>query len=79
MECHQSVPLSAHFKSIGEREVSPLNNMAKNLILWVVIAVILLVVFNGLNPAGNTKELTYNEWVQAHDRGEVEGWLFAGH
>ena len=48
-----------------------MNDMAKNLILWLVIAVILLSVFNNLTPTTNVVELGYSDLYQAAERGEV--------
>lgn len=48
-----------------------MNDMAKNLLLWVVIAVILLSVFNNLAPTGNTSEVDYSEFINQVRSGQV--------
>ncbi|SFM96070.1 ATP-dependent zinc metalloprotease FtsH [Dokdonella immobilis] len=43
-----------------------MNDMAKTLLLWVVIAVVLLTVFQSFNPRGAaTKDIPYSEFMQA--------------
>ncbi|MBX3696373.1 MAG: ATP-dependent zinc metalloprotease FtsH [Dokdonella sp.] len=43
-----------------------MNDMAKTLLLWVVIAVVLLTVFQSFNPrAAATKDIPYSEFMQA--------------
>ncbi|MCV6605243.1 MAG: ATP-dependent metallopeptidase FtsH/Yme1/Tma family protein, partial [Porticoccaceae bacterium] len=50
--------------------------MAKNLILWLVIAVILLSVFNNLAPTGNVSELDYSEFIGQVRNGQVSEVTF---
>jgi cell division protease FtsH len=47
-----------------------LNDMTKNLILWLIIAVVLFSVFEGFNRAPSNENLNYSEFVLAvkHDR-----------
>jgi len=46
--------------------------MAKNLILWLVIAVVLMSVFNGFSPdSTNTNKLEYSAFVKEVDRGSI--------
>src|SRR5690606_34376504 len=43
-----------------------MNDMAKTLLLWVVIAVVLLTVFQSFNPrTAATKDIPYSEFMQA--------------
>ncbi|HQY55211.1 MAG TPA: ATP-dependent metallopeptidase FtsH/Yme1/Tma family protein, partial [Dokdonella sp.] len=43
-----------------------MNDMAKTVLLWVVIAVVLLTVFQSFNPqAAATKDIPYSEFMQA--------------
>ncbi len=43
-----------------------MNEMAKTLLLWVVIAVVLLTVFQSFNPqSASTKDVSYSEFMQA--------------
>jgi cell division protease FtsH len=46
------------------QEDSILNNMAKNLLLWLVIAAVLLSVFNNFSMQGNTQQVGYSEFIQ---------------
>ena len=49
-----------------------MNEMAKNLLLWLVIAVILLTVFQSFNPhGGSSSDLPYSSFVQSVDNGNV--------
>ena len=49
-----------------------MNEMAKNLLLWLVIAVILLTVFQSFNPrGGSSSDLPYSTFVQSVDNGNV--------
>jgi len=41
-----------------------LNNMAKNLLLWLVIAAVLLSVFNNFSMRGTTEQVGYSEFIQ---------------
>ncbi|GGK85683.1 ATP-dependent zinc metalloprotease FtsH [Amphritea balenae] len=40
-----------------------MNDMAKNLVLWLVIAAVLLTVFNNFNSEGTSQNLTYSEFI----------------
>jgi cell division protease FtsH len=60
-----------------------LNDMAKNLILWFVIAAVLLAVFNNFNDESPDKQLTYSDFVAEVQRDRVrqvviEGSLISG-
>jgi len=49
-----------------------LSDMAKNLILWVVIAVVLMAVFQSFSPGGGAeRKLEYSEFVKQVDQGMV--------
>jgi len=41
-----------------------LNNMAKNLLLWLVIAAVLLSVFNNFNMQATTEEVGYSDFIE---------------
>ncbi len=43
-----------------------MNDLAKNLLLWLIVAVVLMAVFNSFSApvSGPTTELTYNEFIQ---------------
>lgn len=60
-----------------------MNDMAKNLLLWVVIAVVLLTVFQNVNAPAETKNLDYSQFiteVQSSQirRIETEGYTIYG-
>ncbi|PXV61460.1 membrane protease FtsH catalytic subunit [Dyella jiangningensis] len=49
-----------------------MNEMAKNLLLWLIIAVVLLTVFQSFNPHGGaSSDLPYSSFVQSVDNGNV--------
>ncbi|WP_198651516.1 ATP-dependent zinc metalloprotease FtsH [Dyella sp. C11] len=49
-----------------------MNEMAKNLLLWLIIAVVLLMVFQSFNPHGGaSSDLPYSSFVQSVDNGNV--------
>ncbi len=49
-----------------------MNDMAKNLVLWLVIAVVLLAVFQSFAPSGSsTQSMSYTEFVRQVDSGNV--------
>lgn len=51
-----------------------MNDMLKNVILWVVIAVVLMSVFNNFAPRGDRDDLTlsYTQFIQAVKMGQVQ-------
>ncbi|GAA4876148.1 ATP-dependent zinc metalloprotease FtsH [Ferrimonas pelagia] len=49
-----------------------MSDMAKNLILWLVIAVVLMTVFQSYSPrSGNNSAMSYNTFVEAYETGQV--------
>lgn len=49
-----------------------MSDMAKNLILWLVIAVVLMTVFKGFDPSGtDNRSYAYSEFVSDVNRGDV--------
>jgi cell division protease FtsH len=49
-----------------------MNEMAKNLLLWLIIAVVLLTVFQSFNPhGGSSSDLPYSSFVQSVESGNV--------
>tara|TARA_A100000164_G_scaffold377315_1_gene416214 strand:- start:72 stop:2039 length:1968 start_codon:yes stop_codon:yes gene_type:complete len=48
----------------GCQEVVILNDMGKNLLLWLIIGAVLLVVFNMFNPGQRTMEVDYSEFLE---------------
>ena len=51
-----------------------MNDMAKNLLLWIVIAVVLLTVFQSFNPRGatTTSEVPFSEFIAQVRNGQVD-------
>ncbi|MEN8107033.1 MAG: ATP-dependent zinc metalloprotease FtsH [Pseudomonadota bacterium] len=50
-----------------------MNDLAKNLILWVVIAIVLMSVFNNFGPTtSNTQTITYSEFITEVQQGQVK-------
>jgi cell division protease FtsH len=58
-----------------------LNDLAKNLILWVVIAIVLMSVFNNFGPTrtGGTQTVTYSEFITEVQQGMVKRVDIEGH
>lgn len=52
--------------------------MAKNFILWAVIAAVLMMVFNNFQNVGRGKELSYSEFITAVEGGQVERVTISG-
>ena len=56
-----------------------MNDLAKNLLLWVVIAVVLVTVFNNFNPPrSGAKNIEYSEFVNSVKNGVVAEVLIEG-
>lgn len=49
-----------------------MNDMTKNLILWLIIAAVLFSVFQGFNQNETAKPLDYSEFVTAVEQGQVQ-------
>jgi len=56
-----------------------LNDMAKNLILWLVIAAVLLTVFNNFNSESPTPQLNYSDFVAEVQRDRVRQVVIDGY
>ena len=52
--------------------------MAKNLLLWMVIAAVLLTVFNNINQDAGVSPITYSEFVREVRAGQVKSVVIAG-
>ncbi len=52
--------------------------MAKNLILWVVIAIVLLSVFNNFSAHTSTQRIPYSRFVEQVENGEVDNVVIDG-
>ena len=60
-------------------EVRLLNDMAKNLILWVVIALVLMSVFNNFGPRRtSTQAVTYSQFIADVKMGQVQKVVIEG-
>jgi cell division protease FtsH len=57
---------------------TPLNDMAKNLLLWMVIAAVLLTVFNNINQETTSSSVTYSDFVKEVRAGQVRSVIIAG-
>jgi cell division protease FtsH len=49
----------------------PLNDMAKNLLLWMVIAAVLLTVFKNFNQPARMEQLVYSDFIAEVQSGQV--------
>ncbi|CAK0744156.1 ATP-dependent zinc metalloprotease FtsH [Gammaproteobacteria bacterium] len=57
----------------------PLNDMAKNLILWVIIAIVLMSVFNNFTtPPAKTQSLSYSQFLDQVRQGQVKEVQISG-
>ena len=52
--------------------------MAKNLLLWLVIAAVLLTVFNNFNVPSSSQKMNYSEFIQLVDNGQVRKVVIDG-
>jgi cell division protease FtsH len=52
--------------------------MAKNLVLWAIIAAVLMTVFNNFQNVSQAKELKYSEFISSVRSGQVERVSIAG-
>ncbi|MEN8710669.1 MAG: ATP-dependent metallopeptidase FtsH/Yme1/Tma family protein, partial [Arenicellales bacterium] len=57
-----------------------MNNLSKNLVMWLVIAVVLMTIFNNFAPRqlGNTKQLEYSSFLADVKQGQVSKVVIAG-
>lgn len=56
-----------------------MNDMAKNLVLWLVIAAVLLTVFNNFNDAAEPSRLSYSDFVTEVQDGRVSKVIIDGY
>ncbi len=56
-----------------------MNDMAKNLVLWLVIAAVLLTVFNNFNESAESHRLSYSDFVSEVKAGRVEKVVIDGY
>ena len=55
-----------------------MNDMAKNLILWMIIAGVLLTVFNNINQGTSEETVVYSEFIREVNSGRVQSVEFSG-
>ena len=55
-----------------------MNDMAKNLVLWLIIAAVLLMVFQNFKPQSRDESLSYSEFVQDVQAGQVQSVVVNG-
>ncbi len=55
-----------------------MNDMAKNLILWMIIAGVLLMVFNNINQGTSEETVNYSDFIREVNNGRVETVEFSG-
>jgi len=55
-----------------------LNDLAKNILLWVIVAVILMMVFNNLSTTNASTPLAYSDFLQSVRAGEVKEVVIKG-
>jgi cell division protease FtsH len=60
------------------QEVKALNDMAKNLLLWLVIAAVLLSVFQNFNMQEPTEQLGYSQFIEEVQRDQVKKVVIDG-
>ena len=49
-----------------------MNDMVKNLLLWLVIAAILVSVFTSINPSKNSEAMSYSQFIDSVQKNHVE-------
>jgi len=55
-----------------------LNDMAKNLLLWMIIAAVLLTVFNNFNQPSTAEQLDYSDFIREVQQGNVSEVTISG-
>ncbi len=55
-----------------------MNDMAKNLVLWLIIAAVLLMVFQNFKPQTRDESVSYSEFVQDVQSGQIKSALVDG-
>ena len=57
-----------------------MNDLAKNLILWVVIAIVLMTVFNNFGPTNSrSQSVNYSDFINEVQQGQVRQVEIEGH
>ncbi len=55
-----------------------MNDMAKNLLLWMIIAAVLLTVFNNFSQAPSSEQLIYSDFIREVQSGQVSEVTISG-
>ncbi len=55
-----------------------MNDLTKNILLWVIVAIILMSVFNNLTPTGSDNKITYSDFLQNVKQNQVREVLIMG-
>ncbi len=55
-----------------------MNDLVKNIILWVVVAIILMSVFSNLTQNGKPKEISYSEFIKSIQANQVTDVMLTG-
>jgi cell division protease FtsH len=56
-----------------------LNDMAKNLVLWLVIAAVLLTIFNNFSTEVDSRRISYSDFVEEVQSGRVDRVVVDGY
>ena len=55
-----------------------MNDLVKNIILWIVVAVILMSVFSNLTQNSKTQEISYSEFIKSINSNQVTDVMLTG-
>ena len=55
-----------------------MNDIAKNIILWVIIAFVLMIIFKQISSGGSAEKIEYNEFLQHVHNQNIESVTFKG-
>jgi len=55
-----------------------LNDMVKNLLLWMIIAAVLLTVFQNFSQPSGSEQLVYSDFIRSVQSGEIRDVTFSG-
>ena len=55
-----------------------MNDMAKNLVLWLIIAAVLLSVFQNFSPSAPDNTISYSAFIEEVQTGRIESVIVEG-
>ena len=55
-----------------------MNDLAKNILLWVIVAIILMSVFNNLSNTTQDSRMSYSEFMQNVQQNQVQDVVISG-